>query len=162
MSNAAQASFSIEKIYLKDASLESPLAPNVFLQAEAPQLEIQVGQQAQQFADTLYEVTITVTATARVGEKTQFLVEVAQAGIFAIQGVPEAELDALLGIGCPTVLYPYAREAISDLVTRAGFPPVVLAPMSFEALYLQRQQQAQAAAVGAGRDDTAGRIELAS
>jgi preprotein translocase subunit SecB len=106
MSDAAQASFSIEKIYLKDASLESPLAPNVFLQAEAPQLEIQVGQQAQQFADTLYEVTITVTATARVGEKTQFLVEVAQAGIFAIQGVPEAELDALLGIGCPTVLYP--------------------------------------------------------
>ena len=142
-----QASFQIEKIYVKDLSLEVPNAPQVFMQVENPELEVQVRNQAEQFADGLFEVTVTVTVTARAGEKTVFLAEVAQAGIFSVRGVPAQELDPLLGIGCPTILYPYAREAISDLVTRAGFPAVVLAPVSFEKIYLERMQQ-QAAAAG--------------
>jgi preprotein translocase subunit SecB len=90
----------------------------------------------------LFEVTVTVTATARAGETTHFLVEATQAGIFSVRNVAPADLEPLLAIACPTILYPYVRESISDLVTRAGFPPVLLAPVSFEALYAQRQQQA--------------------
>ena len=138
------ASFQIEKLYVKDLSLEVPNAPQVFMQAENPQLEIQVRNEASQFADALFEVTVTVTVTARAGEKTVFLAEVAQAGIFSVRGVPAEDLDPLLGIGCPTILYPYAREAISDLVTRAGFPAVILAPVSFEQVYMERRQQAAA------------------
>ena len=138
----AQASFQIEKIYIKDLSLEVPNAPQVFMQTENPQLEIQVRNEGAQFADGLYEVTVTVTVTARAGEKTVFLAEAAQAGIFSVRGIPAEDLDPLLGIGCPTILYPYVREAISDLVTRAGFPAVVLAPVSFEQIYMERRQQA--------------------
>jgi preprotein translocase subunit SecB len=136
-----QASFQIEKLYVKDLSLEVPNAPQVFMQAENPQLEIQLRNEAAQFADAMFEVTVTVTVTARIGEKTVFLAEVAQAGIFSARGVSPEDLDPLLGIGCPTILYPYAREAISDLVTRAGFPAVVLAPVSFEQIYMERRQQ---------------------
>ena len=139
-----QASFQIEKLYVKDLSLEVPNAPQVFMQTDSPELEIQVRNEATQFADALFEVTVTVTVTARSGEKTAFLAEVAQAGIFSARGIPAQDLDPLLGVGCPTILYPYAREAISDLVTRAGFPAVLLAPVSFEQIYLQRRQQAEA------------------
>ena len=138
----AQASFQIEKLYIKDLSLEVPNAPQVFMQTENPQLEIQVRNEGTQFADGLFEVTVTVTVTAREGEKTVFLAEAAQAGIFSVRGIPAEDLDPLLGIGCPTILYPYVREAISDLVTRAGFPAVVLAPVSFEQIYMERRQQA--------------------
>ena len=140
-----QASFQIEKLYVKDLSLEVPNAPQVFMQTENPQLEIQVRNEASQFADALFEVTVTVTVTARAGEKTVFLAEAAQAGIFSVRGIPAEDLDPLLGIACPTILYPYAREVISDLVTRAGFPAVVLAPVSFEQIYMERRQQAAAA-----------------
>jgi len=156
MSEEQQASFNIEKIYVKDLSLEIPNAPQVFLQADTPQLDVQVHNEAQQFADSLYEVVVTVTVTAKAGDKTLFLAEVAQAGIFTVRGVPAEELDPLLGIGCPTILYPYVREAISDLVTRGGFPPVLLSPVSFEALYMQRRQAEQ----GNGGDGP--RIEIAS
>jgi preprotein translocase subunit SecB len=141
---APQPSFQIEKLYVKDLSLEVPNAPQIFMQAESPQLEIAVRNEAMQFADGLFEVTVTVTVTARSAEKTVFLAEAAQAGIFSARGIPPQDLDPLLGIGCPTILFPYAREAISDLVTRAGFPAVVLAPVSFEQIYMQRQQQAAA------------------
>ena len=141
MSEPAQPQFQIEKLYVKDLSLEVPNAPEVFLQVENPQLEVQVRSEAKQFAEAMYEVVVIVTVTAKTGEKAMFLAEAAQAGIFAIRGVPEADLEPLLGIGCPTILYPYVREVISDLVTRAGFPPVVLAPISFEQLYMERQQQ---------------------
>ena len=134
--------FQIEKLYVKDLSLEVPNAPQVFMQADSPQLEIQVRNEAARFADGLYDVVVTVTVTARAGEKTIFLAEVAQAGIFTARAIPQADLDPLLAIGCPTILYPYAREAISDLVTRAGFPAVVLQPVSFEQMYMQRQQAA--------------------
>ena len=136
----AQPSFQIEKIYIKDLSLELPNAPQIFLQSENPQLEIQVRNEGQKFSDPLYEVVVTVTVTARVGEKTLFLAEAAQAGIFSLRDIPEADIAPLLGIACPNILYPYVREAISDMVTRAGFPPVLLAPVSFEALYAQRNQ----------------------
>ena len=136
-----QPQFQIEKLYVKDLSLEVPNAPEVFLQIDNPALEIQVTSERKQFAEGMYEVVVTVTVTARSGEKTLFLAEAAQAGIFAVRGVPAQDLDPLLGIGCPTILYPYAREAISDLVTRAGFPPVVLAPMSFEQLYMEKMQK---------------------
>lgn len=134
-------SFQVEKLYVKDLSLEVPNAPQVFMQAESPQLEIQVRNEASQFAEGMFEVTVTVTVTARAGEKTVFLAEAAQAGIFSVRGIAQEDLEPLLGIACPTILYPYVREAISDLVTRAGFPPVVLAPVSFEQVYLERKQQ---------------------
>lgn len=141
-----QPTFQIEKIYVKDLSLELPHAPQVFLQTEAPQLEVQVHSDANQFADGLFQVVVTVTVTARAADKVLFLAEAAQAGIFSVRGVPEADLDPLLGIACPNILYPYVRETISDLVTRGGFPPVLLAPVSFEAIYAQRQQAAAGAA----------------
>jgi len=148
----SEPTFQIEKIYVKDLSLELPNAPQVFLQPEQPQLEVQIANEATKVADSIFEVTVGVTVTARVGERTLFLVEAVQAGLFQIANVPEAEMGPLLGIGCPTIVYPYARETVSDMVTRAGFPPVVLAPVSFEAIYAQRMQQSG--------DDA--RIEIAS
>ena len=136
-----QPSFQIEKVYVKDLSLEIPNAPQVFLQQAQPQLEVQINTEGNQFAEGYFEVSVSATVTARTGERTLFLAEAVQAGIFSVRNVPAEELDALLGIGCPTVLFPYLREAISDLITRGGFPPVLLAPVSFEAIYLQRLQQ---------------------
>ena len=136
----AQPSFQIEKLYVKDLSLELPNAPEIFMQSENPQLEIQVRNEGRKFADALYEVVVTVTVTAKVGEKTLFLAEAAQAGIFTLRNIAEADIGPVLGIACPNILYPYVREAISDLATRGGFPPVLLAPVSFEALYTQRNQ----------------------
>ena len=146
MSEPAQPQFQIEKLYVKDLSLEVPNAPEVFLQIDNPQLEVQVRSDAKQFAEAMYEVVVTATVTAKSADKTMFLAEAAQAGIFAIRGVPPDDIEPLLGIGCPTILYPYLREAISDLVTRAGFPPVVLSPISFEQLYRDRQKGAGAPA----------------
>ena len=136
-----QPTFQIEKIYVKDLSLEIPNAPQVFLQTEQPQLEVQITSEAAQFAEGMFEVTVAVTVTARAGERTVFLAEAVQAGIFAVRNVPQADLEPLLGVACPNILYPYVRETISDLVTRGGLPPVLLAPVSFEALYAQRAQQ---------------------
>jgi len=136
-----QPSFQIEKIYVKDVSLEIPNAPQVFLESQQPQLEIQVRNESARFAEGLYEVAITVTVTAKAGEKVLFLAEASQAGIFSVRNVPDADLEPLLAVACPTILYPYARETVSDLVTRGGFPPVLLSPVSFEAIYAQRQQQ---------------------
>ena len=137
-----QPSFQIEKLYVKDLSLEVPNAPQVFMQNDGPQLEIQVSNRAAQFSDGLFDVVVTVTVTARAGEKTIFLAEVAQAGIFSVRGISQEDLEPLLAVACPTILYPYAREAIYDLVTRAGFPAVVLQPVSFEQMYLERRRQA--------------------
>src|SRR5690242_8619523 len=137
------ATFQIEKVYVKDVSLEIPNAPGVFLEQQQPQLEVRIDTSAESFADGYYEVTVSATVTARAGDRTIFLVEAEQAGIFAVRNVPPQELDPLLGIACPTVIFPYLRETISDLVVRGGFPPVLLAPLSFEALYLQRMQAQQ-------------------
>jgi len=148
----SEPTFQIEKIYVKDLSLELPNAPQVFMQSDQPQLEVQIANEATRIAEGIFEVTVGVTVTARAGERTVFLVEAVQAGLFQIAGVPEEEMGPLLGIGCPTILYPYARETVSDMVTRAGFPPVLLAPVSFEAIYAQRKQES----------GDASRIEIAS
>ena len=136
------ATFQIEKIYVKDLSLEIPHSPKVFTEQAQPQLEVQINTGSQNFVEGYYEVTVAATVTARIGERTLFLAEAVQAGIFQLRNVPADDLGPLLGIACPTVLYPYLRETVSDVVTRGGFPPVVLAPLSFEALYLQQQQTA--------------------
>ena len=112
-------------------------------QAQTPQIDVRIESGELRFQQDYYEVTLSVTITARNGERTLFLVEAVQAGIFALRNVPEADLGPLLGIACPTVLFPYLRETISDLVIRGGFPPLLLSPISFEQLYLQRQQQQQ-------------------
>ena len=139
-----QPHFQIEKIYVKDLSLEIPNAPQVFVQQAQPQLEVQINTQGSQFAEGYFEVSVSATVTATAGERTLFLAEAVQGGIFSVRNVPAQELDPLLGIGCPTILFPYLRETISDLITRGGFPPVLLSPVSFEAIYMQRLQQGQA------------------
>ncbi|MBM3347077.1 MAG: protein-export chaperone SecB [Betaproteobacteria bacterium] len=160
MAEAQQPVFSIEKVYVKDLSLEVPNAPQVFLRSEAPQLEVQLASASQHVDGALFETTVSVTVTAKVGDKTMFLVEAVQAGLFQIAGIPEGELPAVLGIVCPNVLFPYAREAISDTVNRAGFPPVLLAPVNFEAIYQQQVANAQQASGGAGQAGGP-RIEIA-
>ncbi len=132
------AGFSIEKIYVKDLSLENPGAPQSFRQQEAPQVEIGLRTSGDQIEPDVYEAVITITLTAKTGDKTLFLVEAAQAGIFTIRGVPPDQIQGALAVACPTVLFPYIRETLADAVTRAGFPPVHLAPINFEAIYAQQ------------------------
>lgn len=146
----AQPQFSIEKLYVKDISLETPNSPELFLEREAPQIELKLFNQGRQAAEGLYEVNLTVTLTAKIGERTAYLVEVAQAGLFRIVNVTEETLGMIMQISCPNILFPYAREAVSELIGRAGYQPVYLAPVNFEMLYQQqREQQAQQAAAPA-------------
>ena len=145
--NNNQPLFSIEKLYVKDLSLEIPNAPQIFLEREAPQVDIQLHHNSAGVEEGVYQTVLTVTVTAKIGEKTLFLVEAAQAGIFVARNIPAQELEAVLGIACPNILFPYVREVISDTVVRAGFPPVVLSPVNFEAIYQsQRDPQPAAAA----------------
>ncbi|CAI06680.1 protein-export chaperone SecB [Aromatoleum aromaticum] len=148
---AAQPVFSIEKLYVKDLSLEVPNAPKIFLDRENPQINVQLRTEASNVDEGVFEVTLTVTVSSKLPEdRTVFLVEVAQAGIFQIRNIPEGDLEAVMMIGCPNILFPYARESVSDAITRAGFQPVVLAPVNFESLYQAQQQQQAAAAAQAG------------
>jgi len=140
-------SFAIEKLYVKDLSLEVPSAPEIYLERESPEVNIQLQTAVKGLGDGAFEVTLTVTVTAKLVEKTVFLVEVGQAGIFRVKNVPEDNLEPLLSIACPNILFPYARELVSDSITRAGFAPVLLQPVNFEALYAARAQQEQAAAL---------------
>ncbi|MEO8626741.1 MAG: protein-export chaperone SecB [Betaproteobacteria bacterium] len=137
--------FTIEKIYVKDLSVEVPNAPQVFLERETPKVDIQIGTRASTLNEGHYEVVVSVTSTATLGEKTVFLVEAHQAGIFQIRNLPQESIDPVLGVTCPNILFPYARETVSDAIVRAGFPPFLLAPVNFEALYQQRMQQTQPA-----------------
>jgi preprotein translocase subunit SecB len=140
-----QAGFSIEKIYVKDASLEIPHAPQIFTDRTQPQISIELGNFAQMLEQGVFEVAIKVTVTSKIEDKTVYLVEVVQAGIFQIRNVPEENMEMIVGITCPNILFPYARETVSDLVVRAGFQPVLLNPINFEALFAQqKQQQAEA------------------
>ena len=134
--------FSIEKLYVKDASLEVPNAPAIFLERDTPNVEIQLHTQADAIDEGLFEVTLTVNVTAKLADKSVFLVEVAQAGIFQVVGVAQEDLEPILSITCPNILFPYAREVVSDLVTRAGFPTVILSPVNFEAMYMSRSTAA--------------------
>ncbi len=138
--------FSIEKIYVKDLSIEVPNAPQIFLERETPGIEVQIQNAAKAIGEGMFEVALTVTVNAKQEEKAFFLVEVVKAGIFQIRNVPEQDMEPILAVACPNILFPYARETISDAINRAGFPPVILAPVNFEALYQQRlmeQQQAE-------------------
>ncbi|MEI7916216.1 MAG: protein-export chaperone SecB [Methylophilaceae bacterium] len=136
--------FGIEKLYVKDLSLELPNAPQIFTERDAPQIGIEISNSASKIDEGIYEVVLTITVTSKIAEKTAFLIEVAQAGIFQVRNVPEENLEIIFSITCPNILFPYAREVVSDLSVRAGFPPVVLSPINFEALYAQqKQQQAQ-------------------
>lgn len=138
--------FAIEKIFVKDLSLEIPNAPGIFLEREAPEINIQLNNQDSHFEGDFYEILLTITVTAKIKEKVMFLVEIHQAGIFRIKNIPEKEMGSVLGVVCPNILFPYLRESVSDTVTRAGFPPVILNPVNFEAIYLQKQQQANVTA----------------
>lgn len=130
--------FQIQRIYLKDLSLEQPNSPAVFLEQESPSIEVAVDVGAEPVAEGVIESTVTITVTAKVKDKVAFLVEGKQAGIFEVRNIPEEQLDPLLGIGCPNVIYPYLRANIADVITRAGFPPVHLTEINFEAFYQQR------------------------
>ena len=144
MTDAQQPSFNIEKLFVKDLSVEVPNAPSIYLEREAPQIDVNMSTESRALGEDLYQTGITVTVTAKTGDKTMFLVECTQAGIFRIQNVPQDQIPMVLGIGCPNIVFPYLRETVSDVVIRAGFPPLLLNPVNFEALFLQQQQQQQA------------------
>ncbi|HEY1326084.1 MAG TPA: protein-export chaperone SecB [Casimicrobiaceae bacterium] len=138
--------FSIDKVYVKDLSLENPGAPKSFQITEAPQIEIGLRTRAEQVEADVYECLLTLTVTARAGDQTVFLVEASQAGVFTIRGVAPDQLQPILAVHCPAVLFPYARETVADATMRAGFPPVHLAPINFDALYQQQLAQQREAA----------------
>ncbi|MBS1210146.1 MAG: protein-export chaperone SecB [Proteobacteria bacterium] len=143
MDQNQQPVFKIEKLYVKDLSLEVPNAPAIFLEQASPSINVELGTQANAVGDGFFEVTISVTVTAKIeeGDKIVFLVEASQAGIFQIRNIAQEEIEPILMIGCANILFPYARETISDAVTRAGFQPVLLAPVNFEGMYEARQQE---------------------
>ena len=144
--------FGIQRIYLKDLSLEIPNAPQIFLETQPPAVEIQLDVGAQTLAEGIHEATVTVTVTTRIGQNTAFLVEAKQAGIFEIRNLPAEQLPLVLNVVCPNVVYPYLRSNVADVIQRAGFPPMHMAEINFEALYQQRlaQQQAEEAAARPG------------
>ena len=143
MAEQEQPVFSIEKIHVKDLSLEIPHAPRVFLDRDQPEVNLQLSSKHDVIDEGMYEVWVTATITAKAKEKVMFLVEVQQAGIFQIRNIPEAEIEPVLGITCPNILFPYLRETVSDIVTRAGFPSIILSPVNFEAIYQQNKQKAK-------------------
>jgi preprotein translocase subunit SecB len=143
MSDEQQPVFHIEKLYIKDLSVEVPNAPAIFLERQAPQMDVNMSSESHALNEDMYQSSITVTVTAKAGDKVMFLVECTQAGLFRIQNVPQDQLPMVLGIGCPNIVFPYLRETVSDVVVRAGFPPLILNPVNFESLFLQQQQAQQ-------------------
>ena len=145
---AAGPAFSVEKIYVKDVSFEAPGAPAIFSEQGQPDLQLNLNQRVQRLNDALFEVVLTVTLTCKVGDKTAYVAEVEQAGVFGLVGLPPQGVDVLLGTQCPNILFPYVRQIIGDLIQAGGFPPFLLQPINFDALYAEtlRQRQQQAAA----------------
>ncbi len=141
----AQQKFEIQKIYIKDVSFESPNTPEAFTQPWQPDVNVQLNTTAKTVSDKVYEVVLSVTVTANNKDKSAFLVEIQQAGVFGMDGFEQGQLNGMLGSFCPDILFPYAREAISDLVTRGGFPQLLLAPVNFDALYQEHLKQQAAA-----------------
>ena len=135
--------FQIQRVYLKDMSLEQPNSPGILLEQEQPSVDIQLSVEATPVADGIFEVAVTATVHTKIQEKTVFLVEAKQAGIFEIRNIPEDQMGPVMGIACPQIVYPYLRSNVADIVNRAGFPPVHLAELNFQAMY--EEQQAQAA-----------------
>lgn len=147
-SEPTQPTFNIEKLYVKGLSLEIPHAPSIYLEREAPQIDLQLHTEYSAIDAGIYEVVITVTLTAKLStqDKVMFLIEAQQAGIFHLLNIPQAELESVLAVVCPNIIYPYLREVITDASVRAGFAPVMLNPINFEVLYQQQKEQAAAAA----------------
>jgi len=139
--------FQLQRMYLKDLSLEQPNSPQILLEQQQPQVDIQLGMQAESIADGMFEVSVTATVTTKVGDRTLFLVEAKQAGIFEIRNLPSEQVQGVLGVVCPQMIYPYLRAIVSDVCTRAGFPPILLAEVNFQAMF-EAQQQAQANGAG--------------
>jgi len=135
--------FQIQRVYLKEASLEQPNSPAILLEQEQPAVDIQLGVEAGQAADGVFEVSVTATVTTKIKDKVVFLVEAKQAGIFEIRNMPSEQMNPIMGIACPQIVYPYLRANVADIVTRAGFPPVHLAEINFQAMYEQQQLAAQ-------------------
>lgn len=135
--------FQIQRVYLKDMSLEQPNSPAILLEQAQPSVEIQLGVEANPVADGMYEVAVTATVQTKIEDRTVFLVEAKQAGIFEIRNIPEDQIASVVGIACPQIVYPYLRGNVADIINRAGFPPVHLAEINFQAMY--EQQQAEAA-----------------
>ncbi|GAB3511735.1 protein-export chaperone SecB [Pseudoxanthomonas daejeonensis] len=146
---AAGPAFSVEKIYVKDVSFEAPGAPGIFSEPGQPDLQLNLNQRVQRLNEALFEVVLTVTLTCKVGDKTAYVAEVEQAGVFGLVGLQPQAIDVLLGTQCPNILFPYVRQTVGDLIQAGGFPPFLLQPINFDALYAetlrQRQQQAGAA-----------------
>ncbi|RZJ24118.1 MAG: protein-export chaperone SecB, partial [Haliea sp.] len=143
---AAEPVFQIQRVYLKEASLEQPNSPGILLEQEQPAVDIQLGVEAQPAAEGVFEVCVTATVTTKIKDKTVFLVEVKQAGIFEIRNLDPEQMNPIMGIACPQIVYPYLRANVADIITRAGFPPVHLAEINFQAMYEQQQAAALAAA----------------
>lgn len=141
--------FNIQRVYLKDLSLEQPNSPQILLEQAQPQVDINLGLAAEPVADGIYEVAVTATVTTKVNDKVLFLVEAKQAGIFEIRNIPEDQLQPIIGIACPGIVYPYLRAIVSDVCTRAGFPPVILSEVNFQAMF-EAQRAQQAAGNGSG------------
>lgn len=138
--------FHIQRIYLKDLSLEQPNSPQILLEQAQPQVEINLSLGAAAVADSIYEVVVTATVTAKVNDKVLFLVEAKQAGIFEIRNLPEEQLQPIIAIACPNIIYPYLRAIVSDMCSRAGFPPVLLSEVNFQGMFEAQQAEAAAAA----------------
>ncbi len=136
--------FQIQRVYLKDLSLEQPNSPAIMLEQEQPAVDIQLGVEATPVAEGVFEVSVTATVTTKIKDKTVFLVEAKQAGIFELRNLTQEQMGPILGIACPQIVYPYLRASVADTITRAGFPPVHLAEINFQAMY--EAQQAQQAA----------------
>ena len=143
---AAQPSFSIQRIYLKDLSLELPNAPAILLEQGQPQVDVQLNLNAEEVKDGLFEITVTATVTTKVNDKVLFLVEAKQAGLFEIRNVPQEQMQPIVAIACPQIVYPYLRATVADIINRTGFPPVHLTEVNFQAMYEAQLQQAQAGA----------------
>ncbi len=140
---ASQLELGIQRIYIKDVSFETPNSPEIFTAEWKPNMDINLGTETKKISDNIFEVVLKVTVTVKSEEKTAFLAEVHQAGIFMIKGLEESQLAPVFGITCPNILFPYVREAISDLVNKGSFPQLVLSPINFEVLFAQQMQQQQ-------------------
>lgn len=141
MENQPATQFALQRIYLKDVSFEAPNSPEVFGVQEQPKVDVKLDTSNRQLADNLYEISVKITAQVTFGEKTAFLAEVEQSGAFLIQGLDDDKLEHALAAFSPNILFPYAREAIDNLVVKGGFPPLLIAPVNFEAVYLERKQR---------------------
>ena len=140
--------FQIQRVYLKEASLEQPNSPAILLEQEQPAVDIQLGVEATPVAEGIFEVCVTATVQTKIADKTVFLVEAKQAGIFEIRNLPQDQLSQIMGIACPQIVYPYLRGNVADLIQRGGFPPVHLSEINFQAMYEQQQVEAAGAPAG--------------